>query len=81
MTPDTAQPLAKDFDFTFESVILLVLGIFMGLFGLLLFPISTGTLPYDPDSTYGLFLVIIALQVITMGRHRLVMSSERGWSS
>lgn len=68
MTPDTAQPLAKDFDFTFESVILLVLGIFMGLFGLLLFPISTGTLPYDPDSTYGLFLVIIALQVITMGK-------------
>ena len=57
-----------EFDFTLESVILLVLGIFMGLFGLLLFSITNGTLPYAPDSTYGLFLVIVALQVITMGK-------------
>lgn len=59
---------AAEFDFTLESVILLVLGIFMGLFGLLLFSITTGALPYAPDSTYGLFLVIVALQVITMGK-------------
>ena len=59
---------AAEFDFTLESVILLVLGIFMGLFGLLLFTITTGALPYAPDSTYGLFLVIVALQVITMGK-------------
>lgn len=70
MTDETAQAPARtgEFDFTLESVILLVLGIFMGLFGLLLFLITTGALPYAPDSTYGLFLVIVALQVITMGK-------------
>jgi uncharacterized membrane protein HdeD (DUF308 family) len=68
MTDNTTPAPARDFDFTLESVILLVLGIFMGLFGLLLFPISTGALPYAPDSTYGLFLVIVALQVITLGK-------------
>lgn len=63
---DTAQP--KEFDFTIEAVILLVLSAFMLLFGILLFAIHTGDLPYAPDSTYGLFLVIVALQVITMGK-------------
>ena len=58
----------KEFDFTIEAVILLVLAAFMLLFGILLFAIHTGTLPYTPDSTYGLFLVIVALQVITMGK-------------
>ena len=70
MTDSTAQAPAavREFDITLEAVILLVLGIFMGLFGLLLFPIYAGTLGYSPDSTYGLFLVIVALQVILMGK-------------
>lgn len=68
MTNDTAPAPYGEFNFTLESVILLVLGIFMGLFGLLLFSITAGTLPYTPDSTYGLFLVIVALQIITMGK-------------
>ena len=56
------------FDFTLEPVILLVLSVFMLLFGILLFPIHAGTLPYAPDSTYGLFLVIVALQAIALGK-------------
>lgn len=40
----------------------------MLLFGLLLFKIHSGDLPYNPDSTYGLFLVIVSFQVITMGK-------------
>ena len=40
----------------------------MLLFGLLLFRIHTGDLPYNPDSTYGLFLVIVSFQVITLGK-------------
>jgi uncharacterized membrane protein HdeD (DUF308 family) len=55
-------------DLSLEVVLLIVLGIFMLLFGLLLFKISTGELPYTPDSTYGLFLVIVAFQIITMGK-------------
>ncbi|KLK87901.1 hypothetical protein SZ63_07735 [Methanoculleus sediminis] len=55
-------------DLSLEVVILLVYGVFMLLFGLVLFRIHTGELPYAPDSTYGLFLVIISFQVITMGK-------------
>jgi uncharacterized membrane protein HdeD (DUF308 family) len=73
MTPDTPQKPAclginREFDFTLEAIILLILGIFMFIFGFLLFKIHAGELPYTPDSTYGLFLVLIALQVITMGK-------------
>lgn len=71
----TSQPGGKtgaitraDSDLSLEVVILLVFGVFMLLFGLLLFRIHTGELPYAPDSTYGLFLVIVSFQVITMGK-------------
>lgn len=71
----TSQPGGKtgaitraDSDLSLEVVILLVFGVFMLLFGLLLFRIHTGELPYAPDSTYGLFLVIVSFQLITMGK-------------
>jgi len=71
----TSQPGGKtgaitraDSDLSLEVVILLVFGVFMLLFGLLLFRIHTGELPYAPDSTYGLFLVIVSFQIITMGK-------------
>jgi len=71
----TSQPGEKtgpitrpDSDLSLEVVILLVFGVFMSLFGLVLFRIHTGELPYAPDSTYGLFLVIVSFQVITMGK-------------
>jgi uncharacterized membrane protein HdeD (DUF308 family) len=50
-----------------EVVILLIIGVFTLIFGLLLFKIHTGALPYTPDSTYGLFLVIVSFQIVTMG--------------
>ncbi|WP_332449756.1 hypothetical protein [Methanoculleus sp.] len=55
-------------DLSLEAAILIVFGVFMLLFGLLLFRIHTGELPYAPDSTYGLFLVIVSFQIITMGK-------------
>lgn len=60
--------LTEESDLTLEVVILLILGVFTLLFGLLLFRIHTGALPYAPDSTYGLFLVLVSFQVITMGK-------------
>jgi uncharacterized membrane protein HdeD (DUF308 family) len=63
----TGSTRAKS-DLSLEVVILLVFGVFMLLFGLLLFRIHMGELPYAPDSTYGLFLVIVSFQVITMGK-------------
>jgi uncharacterized membrane protein HdeD (DUF308 family) len=60
--------MREESDLSMEVVLLIVLGVFMFLFGLLLFKISTGELLYTPDSTYGLFLVIVSFQIITMGK-------------
>jgi uncharacterized membrane protein HdeD (DUF308 family) len=60
--------MKDDTDLSLEVVILLILGIFMLGFGFLLFKINAGKLSYNPDSTYGLFLVIVSFQVITMGK-------------
>jgi hypothetical protein len=65
---ETCSKTREESDLSLEVVILLILGEFMLLFGLLLFRIHTGDLPYTPDSTYGLFLVIVSLQIITMGK-------------
>lgn len=42
--------LGEDSDLSLEVVILLIFGVFMCLFGLLLFSIHSGELPYTPDS-------------------------------
>ena len=60
--------MEDDTDLSLEVVILLILGMFMLLFGVLLLKIHAGRLSYNPDSTYGLFLVIVSFQVITMGK-------------
>ena len=66
---EKSDPVARaESDLSLEVVILLVFGVFALLFGLLLFRIHTGELPYAPDSTYGLFLVIVSFQIITMGK-------------
>lgn len=55
-------------DLSIEVVLLLVGGVFFLLFGLLLVPIGTGTLPYSEGAMYGLFVVLVSMQVITMGK-------------
>lgn len=73
MTLDNRQKpktflIGEETDLSIEVIILLIFGVFMLLFGMLLFGIHTGALPYAPDSTYGLFLVIVSFQIITMGK-------------
>ncbi|HOT07930.1 MAG TPA: DUF308 domain-containing protein [Methanotrichaceae archaeon] len=68
----------EEVDLTLEVAILIILGVFMLLFGLLLFKIHRGDLPYAPDSTYGLFLVIVSLQIITMGKTPF-LDLRRSW--
>ncbi len=72
-SPEEAQPPVAvkkrvEVDLTIEVVILLVGGVFFLLYGLLLFPIIMGALPYSVDTARGLFLVLVALQIITMGK-------------
>ena len=64
----TFLKMRKEYDFSIEVVILMVFAVFMLVFGFLLLKIHTGDLPYAPDSTYGLFLVIVSFQIITMGK-------------
>ncbi len=72
--------MQSEFDSSLEIVILLFLGVFMLLFGLVLFPIAAGELPYNPDSTYGLFLVIVSFQIIAMGKTPFG-DLRRSWAS
>ena len=66
--PETSAKAKETFDLPLRVVILFILGVFMLIFGLLLFRIHTGDLRYNPDSMYGLILVIVSLQMITIGK-------------
>ncbi|NLX49956.1 MAG: hypothetical protein GXY82_08850 [Methanospirillum sp.] len=69
--PHTLQSYAQhraEVDLSIEVVLLLVGGVFFLIFGLLLFPIGTGALPYSEGAMYGLFVVLVSMQIITMGK-------------
>ena len=51
-----------------EVVLLLIAGMALIITGVLLFPISTGRLSYYENGLYGLILVVIALQMTTLGK-------------
>ncbi len=78
MKPDGRQTVRFS-DLTLETVIILIFGIFMTLFGLLGPVIQAGTLPYNPDGAYGLVLVLISLQIITLGKSPFG-TYRRSWS-
>jgi hypothetical protein len=58
----------KEADLPLEVVILMVGGMAMLITGVLLFPVSDGTLPYYENGLYGLLLIIFSLQIITLGK-------------
>lgn len=60
--------VSKEADLPLEVVILIIGGMAMLITGVLLFPVSDGTLPYYENGLYGLLLIIFALQVITLGK-------------
>ncbi|HOE46706.1 MULTISPECIES: hypothetical protein [Methanothrix] len=55
-------------DLSIEVVLLIVGGVFFLLFGALLFLIDRGMLPYSEGSMYGIFVVLVSMQIITMGK-------------
>jgi len=57
-----------EIDLSIEVVLLIVGGVFFFLFGVLLFLIDKGMLPYSEGSMYGLFVVLVSIQIITIGR-------------
>jgi hypothetical protein len=46
---------------------LVLMGISLVLLGVLLFPVSSGLLPYSPDGQFGLMLVLMAIQALALG--------------
>ena len=60
--------ISKEADFPLEVVILLIAGITMLITGILLFPVASGDLSYYENGLYGLILVILALQITTLGK-------------
>jgi uncharacterized membrane protein HdeD (DUF308 family) len=57
-----------EIDLSIEVVLLIVGGIFFLLFGVLLFLIDRGVLPYSEGSMYGLIVVLVSMQIITIGK-------------
>jgi len=64
----TKYKIFKEADLPLEVVILLIVGMILLISGVLLFPVSIGTLPYNENGLYGLLLVMFALQMITLGK-------------
>ncbi len=60
--------LLRKADIPLEVVILIVGGMTLLITGILLLPVSYGTLPYYENGLHGLLLIIFALQMTTLGK-------------
>jgi hypothetical protein len=57
-----------EIDLSIEVVLLVVGGVYFFLFGVLLFLIDKGVLPYSLGAIYGIFVVLVSMQIISMGK-------------
>jgi len=64
----TRNQITREVYLPLEVALLLIFGLMMLITGILLFPVSTGALPYYENGLYGLLLFIFALQMITLGK-------------
>ena len=64
----TNHGILKEADLPLEVVILLIAAMTLLITGVLLFPVSTGALPYCEDGLYGLLLVMFAVQTVALGK-------------
>lgn len=64
----TMDWISKEADLPLETVILVIGGMTMLIAGILLFPVSAGSLPHYENGLYGLLLVMFSLQIITLGK-------------
>ncbi len=69
LTASTLKSLIfKEAHLALEPVILLIGGVTLLIAGVLLFPASAGVLPYYDNGLCGVLLVVLALQMITLGK-------------
>lgn len=67
-SPRAGSRATQEADLPLEVAILLLGALTLLLTGILLFPVSAGTLPYYEEGLFGLLLVIFAVQTTTMGK-------------
>lgn len=72
MTPDELHAkdgfrFFRDASLSLPVALLILVGVFLTLLGVLLFPVNIGVIPFSPDGQLGLLLVIIVIQMMTLG--------------
>ncbi len=65
--PEAEKPRAGDVELSTEQSMLLLMGIFMILLGVLLIPINLGMLPFSGSAQLGLLMVMFAVQMLASG--------------
>ena len=67
-TASTAGSGEADLDTTVEQFILVLLALFLGIFGVSLIGVLRGHFEYNPDAAYGLLLFLAGFQIIVRGK-------------
>jgi hypothetical protein len=65
--PEAAKPPKGDIELSTDQAMLLLMGIFMLLLGVLLIPVTLGLLPFSASAQLGLLMVIFAVQMLAYG--------------
>ncbi len=65
--PEALKPLENDGGLSTDQAMLLLIGIFILLLGLLLIPVNLGLLPFMANAQLGLLMVIFAIQMLASG--------------
>jgi hypothetical protein len=76
--PEAQRPYKDDTELTTDQAMLLLMGIFMLLLGVLLVPVTFGALPFAGSAQLGLLMVIFAVQMLASGSTPLG-SFRRSW--
>lgn len=65
--PEAEQRCKGDVDLSTDQSLILLMGIFMLLLGVLLIPVNLGMLPFSGSAQLGLLMVIFAVQMLATG--------------
>ncbi len=65
--PEAANPRPGDVELSPEQAMLMVMGVFMLLLGMLLIPVNLGLLPFAAGAQLGLLMVMFAVQMLAAG--------------
>lgn len=67
MYPDAEKPINRGIELSIDQAMLLLMGIFMVLLGLLLIPVNLGLFPFSGSAQLGLLMIIFAVQMLASG--------------